>query len=604
MLMTNRYVAAFVVFAATICIHGFNLGHASYFLDEAIHLWNAQTTWQHVIERSANDPNPPLYNLIMFGWIKLFGISEVATRSFSLLMMAIAAGSLYLLAEKSFGRKVAAIASLFFILSPIQYHYSHLARPYSFMMVFTVLSYSALLRTIDKRNVPSVLAYFFFTTLMMFAHPTSIFSLAAQGLIILINAHKNGMRSVGLPISGLLASALTFGLYYLSISYFDEDRPLWFGPPTLENVQEVIVKLYSSVTLIYVQLALLLGLLLRWLGKSMGVKNLSFVLIWVIVPVVGSIVFSHTIKPLFQPQYILAVQPAMMLLLAISIEHVLNRKLLIAAVVVIAGVLGSAVHWKPIPPMDWKNAVSAIMKTDMTETSVMVSPGYELPTMAFYFDRSVFKDFEHTDRQMEALGVYMDVNEKYALDTSKYSKMHVLLSHEGFMPYTPGLKKIFETASLISTESFKGIRLLTFDLLTPSKKIAYDLADFTHPFEINDSSVVVNSMTMMKEKQYSFAAGIMIDPPENGAIQLVPSINSRSDSELNKLWMVLIVSKDDEMISYKTFDVRDTSRADVWVKTQGYQIVTDLEGPHKFSAYLWNYGENRADLDSLTLTVY
>jgi predicted membrane-bound mannosyltransferase len=60
--------------------------HRSYWSDELATLTQvSQPSIAAMIEAIRGDVHPPLYNLLVYGWVRLFGYSEVVTRSLSLL---------------------------------------------------------------------------------------------------------------------------------------------------------------------------------------------------------------------------------------------------------------------------------------------------------------------------------------------------------------------------------------------------------------------------------------------------------------------------------------------------------------------------------------
>ena len=63
------------------------------------------------------DRHPPLYQVVLFYWMRVFGNSELATRMLSTLFITLAALMLYLLAYDLYGKRVA-IAAALFLISP------------------------------------------------------------------------------------------------------------------------------------------------------------------------------------------------------------------------------------------------------------------------------------------------------------------------------------------------------------------------------------------------------------------------------------------------------------------------------------------------------
>ncbi len=87
-----------------------------------------------------NDVHPPLYPLIMFGWINVFGDSEIAVRMPSLLFGLCSLWVLYLLARFWVNRSVALLAVLLAALSPVHIWYSQENKNNMLLMLLTLVS--------------------------------------------------------------------------------------------------------------------------------------------------------------------------------------------------------------------------------------------------------------------------------------------------------------------------------------------------------------------------------------------------------------------------------------------------------------------------------
>ena len=86
------------------------------------------------------DRHPPLYQVILFYWMRLFGDSELATRMLSTLFITLAALMLYLLAYDLYGKRVAIAAALFFNFSNIAVYYSLESRNFAQAIFLSTLS--------------------------------------------------------------------------------------------------------------------------------------------------------------------------------------------------------------------------------------------------------------------------------------------------------------------------------------------------------------------------------------------------------------------------------------------------------------------------------
>lgn len=429
-----------ILFGFSMVFHSLNLDFASYELDEAVHLWFAQQPYSEVIKQASNDPNPPIYNLIMSVWVKNFGVTEFSTRFFSVLMGSLTVVVMFLAASRYFGLTTGLAAALFLCFAPIVFRFTHMSRPYTLMLLTVTLSYAALFAFDRKMGRWHFFWYWLTTTLMIYAHPTSIFNVPAQFLILLYYNWGNWRNTI-LKITPLVLAVFSFAVWVLAIPYFERTHEMWFGPPGFEQIQFVIRTFYGGYALFWVQFSLLFVMLVVGFAakKPRSSKNLLLALIiWAVVPFITSIVFSYIIKPIFQDKYIMSVLPGMMLLLAVSISKVIShRGLRLTMFGLVICLLASSIELKPAPyGGDWKGLVNYIKPKLDEKTAVFIAPGYEYRTFAYYFDKSYYEDYSNTIGLLANSHVYTGWDNIVEPVTGevKYDKVFSIHAHKGFVP--------------------------------------------------------------------------------------------------------------------------------------------------------------------------
>ena len=88
--------------------------------DEPFSIYFSQFNITTIISHLSSGNNPPLFEIILHLWIKLFGISETSVRLLPCLFSSITVYFIYKIGQKFFSFKSAIIASLFFTLSNYQ----------------------------------------------------------------------------------------------------------------------------------------------------------------------------------------------------------------------------------------------------------------------------------------------------------------------------------------------------------------------------------------------------------------------------------------------------------------------------------------------------
>ncbi len=163
----------------------------SFWLDEAVQVWASSSfSVQDLLTKyMPGDFNPPLYHLLLHFWIKLFGTSEIGTRSLSLVL---ATGSVWLIWK--IGRmidnsKLGATSALLLATSPLHIYYSQENRMYMLACFTVLLSFWRFLTYLKKTNRQNGFFLGFGLFIMGFSHFLTLFTLPIF-LIILIKNKK------------------------------------------------------------------------------------------------------------------------------------------------------------------------------------------------------------------------------------------------------------------------------------------------------------------------------------------------------------------------------------------------------------------------------
>ena len=122
------------------------------YLDESIgydELWSTRVRlapWATLLDTIWRDVHPPLYSLLLAGWVGVFGDSEVSIRIPPLLAGLAALPVLFSLARRFVPHATALLATFLLAVSPVHIWYSREARPYSVLLLLTLLTLLAYYR--------------------------------------------------------------------------------------------------------------------------------------------------------------------------------------------------------------------------------------------------------------------------------------------------------------------------------------------------------------------------------------------------------------------------------------------------------------------------
>ena len=119
-------------------------------LDEALSVNIAGLPLADIPEALRHDGHPPLYYVILHGWIRIFGAGDVAVRFLSALFGLAALALLGLAARRAAGARAAGAALLIGAIAPFAVRYSTEARMYSLVMALVAAGYLAVRWALDR----------------------------------------------------------------------------------------------------------------------------------------------------------------------------------------------------------------------------------------------------------------------------------------------------------------------------------------------------------------------------------------------------------------------------------------------------------------------
>ena len=83
------------------CLRMLHVGDESLHLDEAVSVYHSQQSPAVFMDILKDDPNPPLFNLLIAGWVRLFGVSLVSARIMCTVLNALTIGVFFLFLRKT-----------------------------------------------------------------------------------------------------------------------------------------------------------------------------------------------------------------------------------------------------------------------------------------------------------------------------------------------------------------------------------------------------------------------------------------------------------------------------------------------------------------------
>lgn len=406
----------------------FFITDSGYWYDEICSVYNAQKELIGIKNYATWDINPPFYNYILHYWMKLFGISEVATRSLSLMFNGIGAGLLFYFSKKYFNLTTAIFASILYFGNNEIFYYAQETRTYSLNLVFVIISgilffemlkqpnwlYTILLGLINWAAIYShylfaVIPFFQGVTLIIFWRKDKIIHFLSAGVITLLIFNKWIFRIIEVLQRG--------------------GNPRMQKENTILDLFDTFFQLVngeSNTILIIIIIAL--GVYFLFKGKSISFLDRQKV-VYMFLSSIGFIVILFIMgsnSAVFITRYLLFSLIGLFVLggYMFSIIPIDNtKKYIILGLMLFLNL--SYINYYVKKPMNFKDAVAYIKEINTDKTLILVQTQSVSDNFTYYFDNEVFKKGKQVPISLIERNVIIinDLSDLYKLDFSAYNKI-------------------------------------------------------------------------------------------------------------------------------------------------------------------------------------
>jgi 4-amino-4-deoxy-L-arabinose transferase-like glycosyltransferase len=394
--------AAIAVVAAGLRLY--QLGRLSFWYDEVVSMRLARTGSPReliglLFEIDAT--RAPLHPLLLQPWLRLFGTSEFAGRSFSVLCGIATVVLIYQIGRTAFDTTAGLWAAWLATFSPILVVYSREARMYAWLVLVTCLCWLLLVRMRRSFTVSAAVAYVLCVAAVVYSHPLGMLMFAALALAGLLHLQKtSGGARTWLAIHGAAAILILPWIGH----YFDHSPEFLTERLPVRFLLATPIGFIGGNGLLLAGLVLVIGfgMIVRARESAAGATRSkseaipALLLCWLILPPVALYLYSLLFHPVFGPaRYTAFVAPAYLVLVAAGLGR-LPRFVQCLAVIGLAVVSSSALSTSVYDPelkADWRDFASELAARQADEPSskflVVVSstsPGrnVEVETARYY----------------------------------------------------------------------------------------------------------------------------------------------------------------------------------------------------------------------------
>jgi mannosyltransferase len=183
---TPVVVALAAVTTAAAFLRYYAIGRQGFWYDEATTAWLVRATpAQMLAQLPHTESTPPLYYLLAWGWVRLFGDTQTGLRSLSALAGVITVPVAFAAARELAGRRVALLAAGLVAVNPLLIWYSQEARSYSLLVLATAVSLWLFARARSDPGPGRFVAWAVASTAALCVHYFAIFLVAPEAILLL-----------------------------------------------------------------------------------------------------------------------------------------------------------------------------------------------------------------------------------------------------------------------------------------------------------------------------------------------------------------------------------------------------------------------------------
>ncbi len=243
-----RIVIALTVLAAILRFA--TLDVQSIWLDESATLILVHRgLWGMLSHLSASESAPPLYYVLVWGWMKLFGAGALGFRSLSALVGTLTVPVLYLA-----GRRISIRAGLWAAalaaVNPAMFYYSQEARAYALLVLFSAAALVLWQRALERPSARRLALWAGMSALALLTHYFAVFLFAPEAIVL---ARRLGWRRALAPSGAVVLIGIA--LAPLALAQRADGKTDWIEAASLssrvaESAKQFLVGLYGPLEIL------------------------------------------------------------------------------------------------------------------------------------------------------------------------------------------------------------------------------------------------------------------------------------------------------------------------------------------------------------------
>lgn len=333
---------------------------------------------------SAKDFTPPVYSLILHFWMKVFGSSEIAIRSLSLVFFFLGLYFFYLFLANvlKIKTRLLYLYMVLYIINPFLNYYAFEARGYSAFSALALMSFYFF-------NTKKSKAYFISTLIGLYNHYYMLFVLFTQAVL-----KPKRIKEILKPFYFFIP----WLIFTLTTHVFVTEQ-FWIKKSDIKtflNFPSILYTGYESglnffdKKIVFLTLILLFVLIFGFI-KTKGKNLYSLFFLWAfLTPFIAYLVSFY--KPIFFPRYLIFAAPGILLLLVASLEKMKTYlKIFFVLIIFVLTLQYNRLQVENRKKSDLRKVVKEIRSQAKNEDLLYVTSELDFHTAQYYFgEKNVF----------------------------------------------------------------------------------------------------------------------------------------------------------------------------------------------------------------------
>lgn len=427
-LMKNRFkeVSYYLIPIILIIIGFMSVSGSSVWSDEVFSLELIKHPFFELIELDAQDVHPPLYYLILRGFVLVLGkyVNLVALgKCVSIIpyIILVVIGFTYI--RKKYGVTTSFLFNLLILGMPKMLSYSIELRMYSWGMLFVTCAFFQLPEILSDNNEKNVIYNYFllsvFSALASYTHYFACVSCIViyieLFIVFVIKGKYNNLLGVILSGIGVIVMYLPWLFIFLNqLSVVKEDY--WIDALNMSKVLEIVLFLFEH-DFIPVGVILLIFIIscissIALFAKYKDYTAICGIGVWAGTFLLG-IILSYAIRPIFVARYLMCSAACLWFAVAIGISGIeikwIKNYLIIPLVIIIALLIDVKMYRYET----WKSKVSieTIAEVDklITDDTIIASDSDHIQrTMAYLYPKNIVLRIDELEDKGNARVIFID----------------------------------------------------------------------------------------------------------------------------------------------------------------------------------------------------